>query len=276
MKIAIDLQAAQTPSSRTRGIGRASLSLVQAMLRRGRGHDFHIVANEAFADRYMELRLALPQVPSDRFHWFNTPPHDEFSAPAMVQLGERFRERFVTRVQPDILHITSLMEGLNDAARTSIGMVPGLREPLNSVTLYDLIPFLRQDPYLVNADVRAWYYRKIVSLKRAGLALAISDYARQEAIDALDLDPERVVAISCGADPLFEPVDWKPEERESLLIGYDLTKPYVMYTGGDDERKNLKGLIAAWAAVPAELRNKHQLLIVCKLSDMRRIELRQY
>jgi glycosyltransferase involved in cell wall biosynthesis len=246
------------------------------MLRRGRGHDFHIVANEAFADRYMELRMALPQVPSDRFHWFNTPPHDEFSAPAMVQLGERFRERFVTRVQPDILHITSLMEGLNDAARTSIGMVPGLREPLNSVTLYDLIPFLRQDPYLVNADVRAWYYRKIVSLKRAGLALAISDYARQEAIDALELDPERVVAISCGADPLFEPVDWKPEEREALLIGYDLTKPYVMYTGGDDERKNLKGLIAAWAAVPAELRTKHQLLIVCKLSDPRRVELRQY
>ncbi|QEI08622.1 glycosyltransferase family 4 protein [Pigmentiphaga aceris] len=276
MKIAIDLQAAQTPSSRQRGIGRASLALVQSMVRFSRNHDIHIVLNEAYADVQLSLRMALAPLPADRFHWFNAPTNPEFGVLGLTQIGERLRERAIAKVDADLVHVCSLFEGLSDAARTSIGHVPDLVQPLTSATLYDLIPLLRPDPYLVNPDVRSWYYRKVASLKRAGLLLAISDYARTEAIDALELDPERIVSISCGADPIFKPVDWQPGEQEALRATYALTRPYVMYTGGDDERKNLKGLIAGWAAVPAELRTRHHLLIVCRLSDVRRLELQQY
>jgi glycosyltransferase involved in cell wall biosynthesis len=276
MKIAIDLQAAQTPSSRQRGIGRASLALVQSMVRFSRNHDIHIVLNEAYADVQLPLRMALAPLPADRYHWFQAPTNPEFGVLGLTQIGERLRERAISRIGADLVHVTSLFEGLSDAARTSIGHVPDLELPLTSVTLYDLIPYLRPDPYLVNDDVRSWYYRKMASLKRAGLLLAISDYARVEAIDALNLDPERVVSISCGADPMFMPVDWEAGEKEKLFATYGLSRPYVMYTGGDDERKNLKGLIAGWAAVPAELRKQHHLLIVCRLSDPRRVELLQY
>lgn len=276
MKIAIDLQAAQTPSSRHRGIGRASLALVQAMVRNPRAHDIHILGNEAFYDTQMSLRSALPELPPNRWHWFSSPTNPEHGRRPLAEIGERFRERAIARLDADLVHVTSMFEGLGDAARTSIGSVPGLPLPMSSVTLYDLIPYLRPDPYLLNPDVRTWYYRKLASLRRADLLLAISDYAREEAIEALELDAERVVSISCGADPLFRPKDWDAGEREALMARYDLLRPYVMYTGGDDERKNLKGLIAAWAAVPDELRQQHHLLIVCRLSDMRRIELRQY
>ena len=273
MKIAIDLQAAQTPSSRQRGIGRASLALVQSMVRHPRSHDIHLVLNEAFFDADTPLRMAMPSLPDDRFHWFSAPPVASMVEPFLTVVGEQMRERFVRRLNPDLIHIASLFEGLGDAARGSIDTIPG--GPLSSATLYDLIPYLRPDPYLVNPVVRSWYYQKLHWLKRADVLLAISDYARHEAIDALGLDPERVVAISCGADPLFRTVDWAPGEADALRARYGLTRPFVMYTGGDDDRKNLVGLIEGWARVPAELRDAHQLMIVCRLTDARRETLQQ-
>lgn len=273
MKIAIDLQAAQTPSSRHRGIGRASLALVQSMVRNPRGHEIHLVLNEAFGDADVALRKALPELPPGRAHWFSAPPVPSMVSPYMTRVGELMRERFIRDLAPDLLHVTSLFEGLGDAARGSFKRVPG--GPLTSATLYDLIPYLRPETYLTNPVVREWYFEKVNWLRQAHMLVAISDYARQEAIDALGLEPDRVVAISCGADPLFQPVDWLPGEREELGARYGLTRPYVMYTGGDDERKNLVGLIKGWAQVPAPLRDARHLLIVCRLTDARRATLQQ-
>ena len=56
MRIVIDLQAAQSPGSRHRGIGRYAVSLAKAMLHHRGDHDIHIALNGAFADTIWALR----------------------------------------------------------------------------------------------------------------------------------------------------------------------------------------------------------------------------
>ena len=45
MRMVVDLQACQTRGSRHRGIGRYSMSLLKAMLRRAHGHEVHVLLN---------------------------------------------------------------------------------------------------------------------------------------------------------------------------------------------------------------------------------------
>ena len=48
---------------------------------------------------------------------------------------------------------------------------------------------------------------------------------------------------------------------------YQLCRPFIMYTGGIDPRKNIDGLIRAYAELPRYLRDKHQLAIVCSIQQ---------
>ena len=59
MKIAIDLQACQSPGSRQRGIGRYSLELARALVRNRGEHRLHFLLNAAFDAVEAALRETL-------------------------------------------------------------------------------------------------------------------------------------------------------------------------------------------------------------------------
>jgi glycosyltransferase involved in cell wall biosynthesis len=111
--------------------------------------------------------------------------------------------------------------------------------------------------------MRDWYYRKLQSLKSADLLLAISGHSRDEAIGALHLPPERVVNISSAIDAGFAPRTVDEGSAAALRQRFGLTRPFLMYTGGIDPRKNIEGLIEAFARLPGATRERHQLAIVC-------------
>ena len=58
--------------------------------------------------------------------------------------------------------------------------------------------------------------------------------------------------------------------EDSLLKNYGLKSHFILYTGGIDHRKNIEGLIRAYAKLPAALRPKHQLAIVCSVQESSR------
>jgi len=93
--------------------------------------------------------------------------------------------------------------------------------------------------------------------------MAISESSRREGIEYLGLPEDRVVNVSTAADDHFRVISIFPEEEKRLLRKYGLTRPYLMYTGGIDFRKNIEGLIRAFALLPEDIRRAHQLAIVC-------------
>lgn len=271
MRIVIDLQGAQSIGSRTRGIGRYSSSLARAMAVQARDHEVVLALNGYFADTVDEIKTTfdgLVDAKNIRV-WFPAP--GVISANGQ-RAQEKLYEAFLSTLQPDVVHLTSLFEGLGDASITSVGSFVTMP---TAVTLYDLIPLINPHPYLDNASVRSWYMNKVEALQRAHMWLAISESSRQEGITQLGLEADRCINVSTAAYEHFKKTTVSEERQQELRERYGLHKPFVMYTGGIDHRKNLEGLIKAFALLSGALRLHHQLAIVCSAREEDRDRLLQ-
>lgn len=273
MRIVIDLQGAQT-GSRFRGIGRYSFAVAQGIVRNAEAHEVWLVLNAAHTESVLEIRRIFEGiVPQERICLFDALPPASEEDPDRgwhTRASEKIREHFIETLRPDMVLVTSLFEGYD--AVGSVGTFCGAE--YTAVILYDLIPLLNPAAYLTSAEYERYYRRKIESLKRAGLLLSISDYSRQEGMDALGLSPDKVVSISTAADSHFMPDVRSAEETAELFYKYGVSRDMVMYApGGFDPRKNIDGLIAAYSLLPKELRSRHQLVIVSKLGEKDRMHL---
>jgi glycosyltransferase involved in cell wall biosynthesis len=261
VRIVLDLQGAQAPSTRERGIGRYSLGLAEAIAR-GRGdHDVHLVLNGAFPETIAPIRSRFANLVSrDRIHVFDVldPVPDQPDHPARIA-SEMCREAFLARLDPDVVHVSTLIEGMRGNAISSIGRL-GLDLP-TAVTFYDAIPLIYRSRYLGTAEAARWYDHRIRQLRRADLLLAISRSSAREAVEHMSIEPARVANIGAAADPAFHPRILDEEERLSLLSRHGIRHPFVMYTGGLDFRKNIEGLLAGFAALPRGIKAEHQLVI---------------
>jgi glycosyltransferase involved in cell wall biosynthesis len=268
MRIVLDLQGAQSDTSRFRGIGRYSLALAESIARQSGGHDVWLVLNGLIPDSLEPLRAEFAHlIPPDRIRIFELPGPVAEQDPANSwrrQAAELLREKFLADLRPDVVHVSTLFEGHGNEVVTSVGRLdPTLP---TAFTLYDLIPLLRSDTYLRDPGFKRLYMRRVQSLKRADLLLAISESSRREAIEALEISPDRITTIGAGLPQSFQPGEPSQNTIEALTARYRLRLPFVLYTGGDDTRKNLEGMIEAFALLPAEMRAAYQLAIVCQLS----------
>lgn len=265
MRIVVDLQACQSHASRNRGIGRYSMALLKAMLRNAGEDEVLVALNGELPGTVEPIRAALNGLlPQDRILvWTALPaisaeyPDNDWRRAAAAEA----RQHFLESLRPDVVHVTSWFEGFIDDTLTS----PGAKRPryLTAATLYDLIPLVHPKVYLKHPRTRAWYQEKSEELGRADLLLGISEHSCREAGELLGTPAERLVNISAAIDPMFRPLPPGQAEMAALRSRYGLSERFLMYTGGIDPRKNVEGLIQAYARLPAHLRYGCQLAVVC-------------
>lgn len=267
MRIVVDMQGAQSSGSRSRGIGRYTTAIIKALVRQRHKHDIVLALNGLFAETIEPLRGGfndlLPQ--TNIVVWQASGPlaHIDQGNNSRRYAAEITYEAFLANLEPDFIYVTSLFEGLSDDAITSVHRLQ--KHVPVAVTLYDLIPFINPDPYLLNPVVKTWYLEKIEHLKRADLWLAISESARQEGISHLGFSPEQSINVSTDADEQFRSLSISDVRVLELQERYGLSKSFIMYTGGIDHRKNVEGLVRAYSMLPKGIRNQHQLAIVCSV-----------
>ena len=267
MRIVIDLQGAQT-ESRFRGIGRYALSLTKAIVRNRGDHEVIIVLNGLFPETIEAIRSEFNNLlPQENIRvWYAPGPvrESEQGNKWRREAAELIREAFLASLQPDIIHITSLFEGFVDEAVTSVGQFPK-KIPV-SVSLYDLIPLLNPEHYFkLNPAYKEFYLRKVSYLRQSSLLLAISAYAQQEGIECLGENTTTIVNVSTAVDATFHPLKITQSQTQTLRDKFGFNRPFLLYTGGADERKNLPRLIRAYATLSMELRKTHQLVLAGKM-----------
>jgi glycosyltransferase involved in cell wall biosynthesis len=266
MRLLIDLQGAQATHYQ-RGIGRYSLSLALAMVRQKGEHEVHLLLNGHYPQSVEEIRAAFfGNLPDEYIHlWQGIEPNDTtrwVNLPGR-QFAAQLRSACIASIQPDAVLITSLFEGPGNAAIVEIDG----KDPPTAVVLYDLIPWIHQNLYLTTPALKDWYAARLQVLSKANLLLSISQYTRNEAIESLDWPPERIVNISSACDSIFAPTQVPSSLRLSWASEYGLTRPFLMYTGGLDQRKNIERLISSYAKLPPKIRLAHQLVIVCAVNE---------
>lgn len=269
MRIVIDMQGAQS-QSRLRGIGRYTLSFVEALIRNKGEHEVILALSGLLPMTIEPIRAAFDGLLSQENIrvWYAVGPVSECESGSAGrrQAAELIREAFLASLNPDVLHITSIFEGYVDDAVTSVGRL-GTRIP-TSIILYDLIPLLNSAKYLLpHPGYSEYYWRKIQYLKNADCLLAISDFTRKEGIDNLQVSSEMVVNISSAAEPCFTPITVDENFKDFLRAQFGILHPFILCAGSADERKNLPRLIQAYAKLPSALRQGHQMVFVGHMSD---------
>lgn len=264
MRLLVDLQACQG-LSRTRGIGRFTDALVAAMVDLAAGDEVCIALSDRFPETVnavLQRFRALPLPPKVVLYQLLGPVAELNRSNAWrARAAELVREAFLASIAPDVVLLGSLFEGWADDAVTSIGRLGD--SPPTAVIHYDLIPWLRKDVYLGTPAIREHYISKLDSLRRAELLLAISDYSREEAASCLGPSGGQLISVPGAADGRFKPPQMSPAESTEVAQRYGLTRPFVLCApGGFDPRKNLPRLVEGFAAMPAEVSARVDLVIV--------------
>jgi glycosyltransferase involved in cell wall biosynthesis len=137
-----------------------------------------------------------------------------------------------------------------------------------AVTLYDLIPEIFADRYLADPGLRRRYRARTELVRAADLVLAISESTAADAIERLHIPEERICVVGAASGPSYD----RPASRVDALHAAraavaGLEERFVLYTAGMDDRKNFQGLFRAWSRLPAAIRARWQLVMVCAMDD---------
>lgn len=264
MHLVIDLQGAQS-ESRKRGIGRYSRSLAMALAAGPSGHRVSLLLNGGFREETAALRDAFaPLLPADAIHVWHGPGRHAAQDPgnqARSRAAAHIRAAVLAGLQPDVTLVTSTFEGYGDDAVTLLP--PSVMPPVTVGICYDLIPLSRPDLYLGSALQQGWYYPRLLALSHYDGLLCISRSGAAEVQARLGVPAANVTDIQAGVGPRFHPLPPGDASQEEVLERYRLRPGYVLCVGAAEERKNLRGLIKAYALLPQTTRNRHRLVLTC-------------
>ena len=169
-----------------------------------------------------------------------------------------------------VLHVMSPFE--LEVPLDRLWPAPASRRRLRLVvTVFDLIPELFADRYLADPGLRRRYRARLGLVRAADHVLAISRATADDVTARLGIGPERITVVGAGTAGQFTP----PASREAAagsatMLVPGLQRPFVLYTGGIEDRKNIERLLVAWSMLPERIRAGWQLAIVCDVKEPQR------
>ena len=135
----------------------------------------------------------------------------------------------------------------------STDFIPPLYSPVRSViTVHDLA-FLHY-PHFLTATSAAYYGQIDKAVSHAAHVIVPSEHTKQDLIAQLGVPGDRVSVIYEAANPLFRPLPVSAT-RQRVCVQYDLPERFVLAVGTIEPRKNINGLLHAFA----HLRQKYAI-----------------
>lgn len=96
-------------------------------------------------------------------------------------------------------------------------------------------------------------------LQKADGLIAVSEATREDAIELLGIPEDRIEAIHSGVSDAFFHVP--VEDVLAVKEDFELQKPYVLFVGTIEPRKNLDRLLDAWLDLKPSLREEFELIV---------------
>jgi glycosyltransferase involved in cell wall biosynthesis len=254
----VDVQGCQNVANSERGIARQAAESTEALLR---------VAPEVV--HTIGLTPSLP-----------VPGSLEFAL-GTAKLGWVSGRGSEPDPRPAIYHVTSPFEGPTPSVTLEAQWPHWARRAGTRlvVTLHDLIPLIFSEHY-VDPDpinMTRWLARLGI-VRTADHILAVSQSSAADAVEHLQFDESRITVIDAGTSTQLASMVSSRDEAQKILEGRfpGLRDGFLFYVGGGDWRKNVTGLIEAYARLPERFRRQHQLVITFKLEARARQDLEEH
>ncbi len=139
------------------------------------------------------------------------------------------------------------------------------------VTVYDLIPELFPDVYLSDPGMRRRYRSRRLLIQMADHVLTLSHAAASDVVERLGVNEAKVSVVGAACSPVFRPPASRPGAAAAARAAVPgLGERFVVYNGAVEPRKNMEQLVEAWARLPGPVRGAWQLVLVCRLDPLQR------
>ncbi len=225
MRVGIDARGLGN-INRWRGIGRYTARLVEALVRNAEGDTAFILFGYGDGPGGDLLDAGT----TDRVDWVSVPLLENYSYPGMIAEHLLFARR-VSETGVDVFH------GIDH------NLSPFLTRP-SLVTVHDLILLVLRGPYL-GPTAWAWMRFHRAAARRASFVVAVSENTARDVHRIWGIPRERIAVVPEGVTPGYRPLE-DPEIVGSALSRYGIRRPYFLYLGGFDPRKNLHNLLLAF------------------------------
>ena len=260
MNIAFDATAILGPMSKNRGIGNYALSQFTGMINQDRN-------NHYFFMNMIEKGYCLGDLITNKEHFTEDfidtgKDHVLLRNPAYAGVIGNVIRRYLRENNIDIFYITSPFE-----SSYMLYQKEWFENVRVVVTVYDIIPYVMKHHYLADKTTYDWYMRCVDNLRWADELYVISESVKTDLIEYLHFPAEQIKVIWGAVDEKYSIIQVSEADKAALMKKFGVTKPFIMCTGGEDGRKNLDGLVRAYSLMPAAIRDKYQLVVVCKLSE---------
>lgn len=133
------------------------------------------------------------------------------------------------------------------------------RKARMTATLYDVTCWLMPELHAA-ANVKAADRIANGVFRPASGLIAISECTRADAVRVLKLAPEKIEVIYPGIAPAFFNVEG--ETARETARRYGLGKPYALYVGSIEPRKNVATMLDAWLDVAGDVREEFDLVVI--------------
>jgi glycosyltransferase involved in cell wall biosynthesis len=128
-----------------------------------------------------------------------------------------------------------------------------------TATIYDMTCWLMPEVHVpANVAATRQYGERV--LRRAAACIAISEQSKKDAVEILKLPADRIDVIYPGVAEEFFAVE-RPE-AQAVAKRHRLDKPYFLYVGTIEPRKNVDRLLDAYRSICEPVRKEHELVIV--------------
>ena len=99
-----------------------------------------------------------------------------------------------------------------------------------------------------------------VAVKNSDKIITISESSKKEIVEYYHVAPEKIAIISPAVDhEVFRPLENK--KIKPIINKYKINRSYILYTGTLEPRKNIIGILNAYALLPESLRISFQLVL---------------
>lgn len=97
------------------------------------------------------------------------------------------------------------------------------------------------------------------AINKAGLIVCVSDHIRQVVKERYRISDDRLDVVHLGVSEAFKPLD-KAVAREFVREAYGIERPYFLFSGRWEARKNIVGIIQAFGKFKRETGSDMQLV----------------
>lgn len=127
------------------------------------------------------------------------------------------------------------------------------------VTVYDVtvLKFPHYHPMPRVVEISGWLRR----LHKADAVVAISDSTRRDILELLDVLPERVHVVYPGYNAALFSSGVTEEAIARVLRKYGIRRPYILFVGNLEPRKNLVRLVQAFSLLRERGFKEHTLVL---------------